>query len=50
MLWLQRAWWGDNPAAVIRGVKSVDGYKTHAKLIIFVVLEARGLGWGLVAL
>ena len=41
---------GDLPAAVIREVNSVDVYKTNAKLIIFVNLEARWLGTGSLAL
>ena len=32
------------PAAVIRGVKSVDVYTTIAKLVIFAFLDTRVLG------
>ena len=34
-LWLQRAWWGDLRAAVIRGFKNIDVYKTPARIIFF---------------
>ena len=34
LLWLQRAWSSDLRAAVIRGVKNVDVYKTLARIII----------------
>ena len=36
----ERAWWGDLRAAVIRGVKSVDVYKTSVKIIISSTSEA----------
>ena len=34
LLWLQRAWSSYLRAAVIRGVKSVDAYKTSARIIL----------------
>ena len=36
VLWLQRAWSSYLRAAVIRGVKSVDVYKTPARIIFCV--------------
>ena len=41
MLWLQRTYAVDFRAAVIRGAKSVDVYKTRAKLIMFANVESK---------
>ena len=41
MLWLQRAWSTDLPAAVRRGFENVDVYKTNAKLIFSMISGAR---------
>ena len=44
LLWLQRAWSDDLPAAVIRGVKSVGGYKMSAGIILCMTSKARAAG------
>ena len=44
LLWLQRAWSSYLRAAVIRRVKSVDVYKTSARIIFCTAAEARAVG------
>ena len=45
LLCLQRAWSSYLRAAIIRGVKSVDVYKTSARIMCFNGAEARATDW-----